>query len=223
MSRIPGPSPDRRRHSASSTVSRRGAERTSPADGRGFGEDEARDRDLPLRRRAARDASEDDVRPGSRRRCERFQQRRACERGVFDRLPRHGSRPRSTRAERLGAIGERLVRENIARRYGRQVKLVRGLPDRARRAMAPVARGRAVSLLLNGAELLNVSKADPALRFSALQSNVVPGPVDIHASFDPSIGVVFSRSGTVRPRNSSTDACRGGTRIKASERRSRAR
>ena len=50
-------------------------------------------------------------------------------------------------------------------------------------------------LLLNSAELLNFFKADPVLRFSYLQSSAVPGPLNIHASFDPSIGSVFQPLG----------------------------
>ena len=50
-------------------------------------------------------------------------------------------------------------------------------------------------ILLNGAELTNVLKANPVFRFSGLQAAVVPGPVAIHASFDPSVGTVFQPLG----------------------------
>jgi len=50
-------------------------------------------------------------------------------------------------------------------------------------------------ILLNSAELLNFFKADPVLRYSYLQSSAIPGPVNIHASFDPSIGTVFQPLG----------------------------
>lgn len=50
-------------------------------------------------------------------------------------------------------------------------------------------------ILLNSAELLNVFKADPVLRFSGLTAALEPGPLAIHASFDPSIGSVFQPLG----------------------------
>jgi len=71
-------------------------------------------------------------------------------------------------------------------------------------------------ILLNSAELLNFFKADPVLRYSYLQSSAIPGPVNIHASFDPSIGTVFQPLGDAQRTNCLMAGYRGGTRIRES-------